>query len=467
MRRDALALLGVCVGVSALWLACTKTNPRYCRSTSDCQPGEYCDTGTDQCEAGRGDMGVVDLAGRVDLADPPDMPVPRDMTDEPPECSKDSECAAKTATPACVNSKCVQCTRNYQCPDAACIPAGSSGAGSCADKSRMIYVDNNVAANCSATGAGGRPYCRVDQALGGVSASRDHILLRTSGTPYQNNGNFLDVAKSVRIVGERTDRLAAPPFFTDPVRLTPGAAAIDFAMEDLNIKLLNAGDTVAIRCTRQAAADRVVAVTLRWMRYDGNPTVAFLSDGCNDAKILNSVFVRNAAAASTAAVSIIGGNVKIANTVIASNTPSGSSKGGGLYLGEAPIFKLTGIDLSFNTIADNTCAAGACNFLSDVTAPMNYSIVTGAAATVSSTVTLNNSVTPVDYSAGSGNVMPAGLVPKFVNAPLADYHLTNDAANSVLRISTNGVPVESTDIDSDPRPTIDGKVDVGADQRVP
>lgn len=470
MRGDH-ALMLMIGAVLGLGLACTRLNERYCEADKDCPRGELCDVRKSECQFGSvGDMasGVVDMAGRADFSDPPDSATP-DLLPPPPECTKDSECAAKAATPACVNTRCVPCTRNYQCPNAACTPVGSSGAGSCVDKGRMIYVDNNVV-NCSATGAGGKPFCRVDQAMGWVSASKDVILLRASNVAYQNDGNFLNITKSVRIVGERADRLAAPPSFTDPVTVYPGAAAIDFVMEDLSVKLQNAGDTTAVRCSRSMLSDKSISTTLRWMRFDGNPSMVLLSDGCNDTRILNSVIVRNTVSQGSgyAAVTIVGGNVKIANTVISGNTPPSSTRGGGLYLGEIAPFKLAGIDLSFNTIADNTCASGACNLQSDVATSMNFSIVTGAAPTVvSSSVILNNSVTPTGYNMGTGNVMPPGLVPKFVNAPLGDYHLTSDAANSVLRLATNGTPIEITDIDSDPRPSADGKVDVGADQRVP
>lgn len=473
MRRDALALLTVCVGVSALWLACTRVNERYCEADTDCPRDQTCNVKAKQCQSSVGDMAmsVVDIAGHADFSDTPDFGTPADMTDVPPECSKDSECAAKTTTPACVNSRCVPCTRNYQCPDAACVPAGSSGVGSCVAKNRMLYVDNNIA-NCNGTGTGGKAYCRVDQALSGINATKDVILIRASNVAYQNDGYFLNITRSVRIVGERADRTADSPLFTDPVKLVPGAAAIDFAMEDLTARVSNAGDAIAIHCERKLMTDRAISVALRWMRYDGNRSVAVLSDGCNDTKILNSVVVNNSSAATMppsayAAVSVVGGNVKITNTVIGGNSPMSSGKGGGLYLGESAQFKLMSIELSFNTIADNACLAGACNFQSDVAAAMNFSIVTGDKSLLSDKITLNSSVTPSSYGGGIANVMPPGFMPKFVDTAMADYHLTNDSANSVLRISTNGVPVESSDIDSDPRPSSDGKVDVGADQRVP
>lgn len=480
MRRDALALLTVCVGVSALWLACTRVNERYCEADTDCPRDQTCNVKAKQCQSSVGDMAmsVVDIAGRADFSDTPDSATP-DLMPPPPECTKDSECAAKAAaTPACVNGRCAPCTRNYQCPDAACVVAGSMAVGTCVAKSRMLYVDNN-AGKCDAAGAGGMPYCRVDQALADVvPGTRDVILLRASADDYQNDGFPLIITTSVRIVGERADRTSKAPSFTDPVQVFPsmgGTPDIQFGMEDLVATVKRAGDSVALYCYRKPG-DANGSLTLRWMRYESNPVSAVRFDNCNDITILNSVIVRNtsATAAAYAAVHIIGGDVKIANTVIARNTPPNSTAGGGLFLGEAGSAKLGTIELAFNTIADNTCKTSggtpACNFHSDVAATMNYSIVTGANSLLSSAkITLNNSVTPTSYSGGgSGNVTSSGSVPKFVNsaANTADYHLTTEAANDVLRLP-NISPSERSDIDSDPRPSADGKVDVGADQRVP
>lgn len=69
MRRAFSLMLAV---VATLGIFCTRENERYCRATSDCPPNDYCDTATDQCEVGSGDMTqVVDMAGRVDHTDSP------------------------------------------------------------------------------------------------------------------------------------------------------------------------------------------------------------------------------------------------------------------------------------------------------------------------------------------------------------------------------------------------------------
>lgn len=477
MRRNALALLVVGVVACSLWLACTRVNPRYCQSDKDCPRDETCNTKADQCQPAPSNadmaMGMPDLVSLPDLGGGGDFATP-DMT-SPPECAVDKDCAAKAMTPACVAGRCVPCTRNYQCPDAACIPAGAAmGAGSCVAASRMIFV-NNDSGKCSASAASGKPYCRIDQALGAVSATKDVILVRASGNPYENNGNYLTITKTVRIIGERADRTAAPPVVNDPVDFRPGGGSgdVQLAFEDLSFTVKNAGNIDVIVCAR-AMGDKTAGLTLRWTRFEGNPLSAVRSEGCNTVNVLNSTFIGNAAATAAAryaAVYILGGNVKIANSIIAGNGNANATEAGGVFLAPRnPDLQLGTLDLAFNTIADNTCSGTggsglACNLFSNKAANMNFSIVTGAAATVAG-ITLNNSLVPSDYGAGTGNVKAAGNMPVFANTAMGDYHLANDPENAPLRL-LNAAPSERTDIDGDPRPTADDKVDVGADQRVP
>lgn len=482
MRGSALAV--ALALLSLVWVSCTEKNPRYCEADKDCGSGT-CVVAERRCVEAPADMTMaqVDMSsgGSGDMATP-DLATPDLMP--PRECSVDKDCAAKTATPACnAAGRCVPCTRNYQCPESACIYAPAANAGSCVPAAQVAIVEEANDAmnptNCSPIAAGGKPYCLIDQFLADpapAALAKTVVFFRKPKVQHTNNTGFVDIFRSLRLVGQRADRTATQVVLADPLRITPPSDAdITVSIEDMSLSNQNAGGASALACTRMAKSERQINLAIRWSRFENNPAAALQSQACNSVIIANSVFTRNAIAglSSIGAIDISGGDVSITNAIISANgnSSANNTRGGAVFMeNRSGTLDLGTVNLAFNTIADNICRTSGsgnpnsnCNFYSEKAATMTYSIVTGTKNRISSNITLLNSIVPSDYGTANGNIASSGSFPAFVNAGAFDYHLSPNAVNTAARVD-NQNPSEKNDVDDDPRP-VNGRVDIGADQR--
>jgi hypothetical protein len=430
--------------ITLLLSACFRKDPLYCDDATPCGMGLVCLMPQRECVSA-----TADLPPAADLR-APDLGEPDLVT--PPECTTGAQCPA--ARPACSAGRCQPCRRNYECPDAACDDGGA-----CHDKARVLVVDDTAGA-CRRTGEpAGKPYCYLAEALKDAEAgkTKDVILLRPSTRGgHRLDGSFLEVRAGVRIVGARADRAAAPVSVREPFEIRAGVD-VPVGLEDIAIRDFDSGIVSGVYCGEGTR------LTVRWSRIEGARNNGLISEGCV-VRLLSDQILRNATERTTTAsgVYISGGELTMDNTIVAENG-EGNLQGGGVFLFEP---RRTTITLS--TLTANRCSIAAlgCNLACPVVnrADVSYSIVAGTAAgraSLSGSCQVMNSVVPMGFMGGSGNL--AGFTPVFANPAQADYHLSpSDPTNSMLRRTEPNPPL-SFDVDDDARPA--GAVDIGADQR--
>lgn len=442
-----------------VWLillcGCYRSNPRYCDETTSCEdPAQACNLAVRQCQPVGSDMRVPDdMRGEVDLnMTMPDLLMAADMSTGP-ACTTHVECAAMSAAmPACIMGQCRPCTRNYQCPDSACDDDGR-----CHGTLRTIVVDNRVKCRgTGGTGADGDPYCYLREAVqdAELGTTKDLILVRT-GTRL--DGTFIDIAKSLRIVGARTTAAQDRVVVSEPIRVTNptgvGANA-NVGIEDLHLAGLADSAANGIHCYRSGTGS--TSLTLRWSRVDSAPLWGLLSDYCG-LRIISSQFSGNGTTGTnnTGGAKIVGGDVTLLNNFITNNVV-------GLDISAVALSSTA----AFNTFGGNQCQGGAgCNARCLVGYRLQYSIMMGANANAAfQNCVLENSYVPSNYNGGTGNLKNLSLL--FANMANGDYHLVpTEAMNKMLRKDepASGDARIAYDIDDEPRIGVGGVI-VGADQ---
>jgi hypothetical protein len=229
-RARVLAIASV---VSALALACTKKNPKYCDETTPCPNGATCNTQTNACNAVDGGMDAQDASSDAkDASDGGDArfrcTLPSQCADGGPdgaaavceveaglcvECVTDADCKA-TARPICdlALHTCGACTTDAQC--AAKDPTGpgvcmSHQDGRCAADAETIYVKN--ATGCvttAAVNAGTKavPYCYPQNGVDAVDATRRLVVM--SGPTDLRPWTLAVSGSQVSVVGQAAVTIA-------------------------------------------------------------------------------------------------------------------------------------------------------------------------------------------------------------------------------------------------------------------
>jgi hypothetical protein len=456
MRR-ALGFLGLAL-IGLTLARCYRPDPLYCDKGTRCDdPTLTCNLLTRECERPGADMAAPDLRVEVDLREEPRDLRMEDLRPEP-TCASHTECAmANPALPACVASKCQPCTRNFQCPNSACDEDGR-----CHDPRKIIEVDNR--AKCRGTGgAGGAadPYCYVREAVQdpGLGGTKDVILLRT-GTRL--DGAFIEIGRSVRLVGARTSATQDRVIISEPLRILAQGAGTDLTIgiEDLQIANLNiadSGNASGISCTR-GFMQGAVHLSVRWTRVDGVPAWGLAADNCSTVRVVSSQFTNNGTAAtdSGGGLRLSGGEISLLNNFVTNNVV-------GIDIRTVTLFSIA----AFNTFAGNQCQGNAgCNARCPAGTSYNlsYSIMLGATAEEAiRNCGLVNSYVPANYDNGATNLKNLAL--KFTDPARGDYHLDpSHAMNKLLRKDEPAGDARiNYDIDDEPR-LGKGGVIVGADQ---
>lgn len=167
---------------------------------------------------------------------------------------------------------CKGCTANSQCPgsficklDASLLTAGDTlnNIGECVKTSDVAFVDNNPAV-CDNAGAGGKPYCQINQA---IAAGKSYINVKGNGGTTANlyQAVTVDNGKQVAILGPGRD----VPFSTQQAVIN-GVTVISSARVTLiGISVTNNAGQPAVQCSGSGTlyaqglliTDKVVAST--------------------------------------------------------------------------------------------------------------------------------------------------------------------------------------------------------------
>lgn len=129
------------------------------------------------------------------------------------ECRTNSDCKRSGKT-FCdqTDNICKGCTSHSQCTgsficklDASLLATGDalSNIGECVKVADVAFVDNNPA-NCDSAGAGGKPYCQINQA---IAAGKSYINLKGNGGTLANlyQAVTVDNGRQVAILGPGRD----------------------------------------------------------------------------------------------------------------------------------------------------------------------------------------------------------------------------------------------------------------------
>jgi hypothetical protein len=425
-----------CLLLLLLVSACYRSNPRYCDDRTPCGPGLVCRMPQHECLP----PGAPDMVGPGRDMAMGDMRYP-DMVIPP------------------------ACTRNYQCPDSACDDIGL-----CHERSRVAVVDDRDGCKRLGMPMSPQPYCYIREALAELG-NRDVILIRPSskGGHILPLGDFIHIENiSVRLVGARTGRADPPVLVREPIRIrlpSSGQRDMTVGIEDLQIAPRDFGSVHGIDCARSfPLTDRKIALSVRWSRVDGVPLDGLHSEACSSVESISSQFIRNGGG-----VSLNDGELTFHNNVVAKNGIGNPSGGGVILVRPAGTPKV-----AFNTLVDNQCAGivFGCNLacsrpLNPI--PVSYSIAIGnvppGRMSISGECLVSSSVVPSNYNDGMNNYK---VTPNFADPAQDNYHLRDDMMNRTNLRKTAPAPLPiSYDLDGDPRPSQDGRVDIGADQLVP
>jgi hypothetical protein len=227
-RLFAAALLA-----SALAVACTKKNPKYCDNDVHCPNGVTCNTMTNACESGDSGVDAGDAGSDAkDASDAGDArfrcTMPSQCADGGPdgapavcevdagicvECVADADCKA-TARPICnlTLHTCGPCTADAQC--AGKDPTGpgvcmSHQDGRCAADSETIYVKNATGcAAAAAVNAGTKavPYCYPQNGVDAVDTTRRLVVM--SGPTDLRPWTIVVSGAQVSVVGQASVTIA-------------------------------------------------------------------------------------------------------------------------------------------------------------------------------------------------------------------------------------------------------------------
>lgn len=415
--------------VLLLTAGCLRQDPLYCDGDHPCPSGRYCALPARECRSNQ------------DGAAPDLLTMTSDLRGGGP-----------------ADLRPAGCVRNYQCPASACDDGGG-----CHDPAAVIHVDD--APGCTATRD---PYCTVQDALKdpGLGNGKDLILVAPSKKAgYTNNGDFIKIQKSLRLVGQRGGAADPAPLLLDPILLQDNPKDIAVSIEDLHVLTSRdrSGNVNGIYCHRNDPA-HAIRFALRWSKVDQAPYWGVWTRNCISATIVGNQLLNNGNSGVVGGLLVDDGSDEI---VVANNVVAGSGNGNLLSLGGVSFAAMPKkATVAFNTVADNHCGAdlgdGGCGIRCLYPLAMSYTIATGDDA-VQAACALTKSVVPKNYKDDPTNHKQA---PDFADAARQDYHLKATDANRTLGVA-DGNPPLSYDLDGNPRPAAGGLVYPGAYQLVP
>ncbi len=447
---------GVCLGLLVL-TACEKDNKL--------EPGEPMPCADDgECtEAGKT---VCDLM--------PAMPVCVQCTPE-----KASACTGTSPVCGAASKACRGCEAHAECTDSAVCEA----AGSCADKTKVLYVAP-VALSMDCTK---EAPCSLATALGKVTATQNLIKLAAGTYPVNldldGNQNSLSTF-TINVVAEPGTKLQALVLATPVLKLRNEAklALSDVELSGATAATVKLESAATLTLTRGKVVGGTIGVhadngslTLDRSEVTGGSAQAILVEkaasrvNIEQSQVLVSggpgiemadgelVISRSMVRGNIGGGVVVNGmnrKVTITNSFIVKNTGAGG-------ISALNISATSKID--FNTVADNTGDTGnssAGGIVCDRTGlTLTGNLVfrngggpSGAVQTFGACVHASSLILP--------GTAPIAEHPKFVST--TDWHLAADAPATVLNVA--GVTCSGVDYDGDTRPQ-GGACELGADER--
>ncbi|HEY4056507.1 MAG TPA: choice-of-anchor Q domain-containing protein [Kofleriaceae bacterium] len=411
--------------------ACTKTSDKYCglhpEDTEHCSAGDAGDAGG-ACEV-NGDctspgLSVCTTGGTC------------------AQCDDNDHDACMGTTPVCdaTDHACRKCELDAECSSGVC-----GDDGSCADESMVAYV--------AAQGSG---------------------MTCTKSAPCAD----LDAAEKtmkpqIRVAGTVTEAVTAG-FMTGTRTITGEGATVQVMGSMAAIKVGNAGTNLTIRgltFTSIAGADLeqpMIMVTASGPRLElDRVTIAHGKYTALDSQrnaiviIHRSVFASNEAGP---AMTLLGGEYEVTNSLFVGNGANDSSVGGVSLFPRADATMHT---FAFNTVADNNSSrsSGRSTGIVCTNATLSNSIVVGNMLTNCDgdyLVWNTGDGSPQHTPHGTGIVMAE---PAFANdADLASPMFYRLGPTSPALDAADPAATMPNDIDGEPRPA-HGRSDIGADER--
>lgn len=348
----------------------------------------------------------------------PDRPLCID--DACAQCSERDTTVCTGTVPICdVDAHtCVGCTHHEQCPDSACHLAD----GSCLPIDRVFHVDGDALDCAAPDGSAALPFCAIADALAEIGpAGRATLRIAATTLPY---------LEPLAVTGDRV--VALVPWGDDPPVLDRTGTGSTLTVDGATIYAWR------VRFEGSGSAPAIAMVDSRgWI----DRTVVVLNDG-------GGIRIEQ------------GSELHLVNTVIGAN-------GTGLAARVGLDADASTFDVVFGTIAGNDgtgaaslrCTAGA-------NGSLRNSLVVGLDPPSIDCAGLDAITSAVDTNGLGGAdvlVVPSFVAGWFVDPPTGDFHLVPDTQFETLGVWASGDPL--VDLDGDPRPTMDGAIEVlGADR---
>jgi hypothetical protein len=349
--------------------------------------------------------------------------------------------------PVCATTgACVPCSRHDECSSGACHLAQSDPFfGECFAESERVWVDNDQI--CPGQGTAAVPNCSLAQAIGSLADGANRVIIFQSATVARAEDITLAANANVAVIGQ------GGPLVIGTVA-NGGAGETAFVVDAgtlylQGVRIVDNDDSHGMRCSD-------ATIWMQQAEVRGNARTGLFGSGPCDVVIENSVLHHN----EDGAVRMLGGTLRIDNSVIGENGAIGGAAGLTVQLAK--------VDVLYSTIAGNVAAGADSLQCFNATGSVRNSIVSGAAA---NSVDLDcftlsferNAVDTAGFVDSDGAMVGAYDSDWFVNAAGGDFRLTSPESTPFGGIAQWQTGDPELDADGTARPTTEPGY-VGADE---